>query len=121
MSLQAYQRVSQRSESPRQVEYRLFGEVTRALIDAAALPVDDLSGRMAALDWNRRLWSTLGADCARDDNGLPPSLRARIISISLWVGRHTSETIRGQASFDDLIDINRIMMQGLAGQVEAAA
>ena len=35
MSLQAYQRASEQAEDPRQIEYRLFGLVTRALMDAA--------------------------------------------------------------------------------------
>jgi len=38
MSLRAYQQASQRAESPREVEYRLFGEVTRSLMAAAELP-----------------------------------------------------------------------------------
>jgi len=35
MSLQAYQTAAQRSENPRDAEYRLFGQVTRALMEAA--------------------------------------------------------------------------------------
>lgn len=120
MSLQAYQRATQRSESPKQSEYRLFGEVTRALMEAAEKPVEDISGRMEALDWNRRLWSTLASDCSREDNQLAPPLRAQIVSLSLWVGRHTSQVIRGHDSFEPLIDVNRIIMQGLSGQQEAA-
>ena len=116
MSLQAYRRASQQSENPRQAEYRLFGEVTRALIEAAQKPTDDLAGRMQALDWNRRLWSALASDCARDDNQLTPQLRAHIVSLSLWVGRHTGQVIRGQEEFEPLIDVNKIIMQGLAGQ-----
>ena len=38
MSLQAYQQAAARSENPRDAEYRLFGQVTRALMDAALLP-----------------------------------------------------------------------------------
>ncbi len=120
MSLQAYQRASQRAESPRQAEYRLFGEVTRALIAASELDPLDFGGRMEALDWNRRLWSTVAQDCARPDNGLPPELRASIISLSLWVDRHTRLVIRRQEAFQPLIELNRTMMQGLEGQVEAA-
>ena len=121
MSLQAYQRVSQRSENPRQVEYRLFGEVTRALIDASSLPEDDLSGRMSALDWNRRLWSTLATDCADPGNAMTFGLRAQIISISIFVGKHSSVVMRGEDDFETLIDINRSIMQGLAQGVQQAA
>lgn len=120
MSLQAYQQASARAESPREMEYRLFGQVTRALMTAAETDEADLQTRMDALDWNRRLWSTLATDCASPDNSLPAPLRAQMISLSLWVSRHTSAVIRRQEEIGPLIDINRIVMQGLSGQSEAA-
>jgi flagellar biosynthesis activator protein FlaF len=113
MSLQAYQRAAERAEHPRDSEYRLFGEVTRALLDVAEKPADDFKSRIKALDWNRRLWMTLAADCARPENALDPSLRAQIISLSMWVGRHTSAVVRKEEAIEPLIEINRIMMQGL--------
>jgi flagellar protein FlaF len=48
-------------------------------------------------------------------------LRAQIISISLFVGRHSSQIMRGDEDFQTLIDINRMVMQGLAGGDQAAA
>jgi flagellar protein FlaF len=114
MSLQAYQQASARAESPRELEYRLFGQVTRALIDAAAADPLDVKSRMDALDWNRRLWSTLATDCASPENNLPDPVKAQIISLSLWVNRHTSAVIRRQEEIGPLVDINRIIMQGLA-------
>ncbi|ACG77797.1 Flagellar biosynthesis regulator FlaF [Phenylobacterium zucineum HLK1] len=103
------------------MEYRLFAQVTRALMEAAKLPADDLKGRMDALDWNRRVWSVLGADCQQTGNGLPRELRASIISLSIWVGKHTSLVIRQQEEIEPLIEINRMIMQGLSGASEAAA
>ena len=119
MSLHAYRQANQRSENPRQTEYRLFGQVTRALMDAEKLDPTDLTGRIEALDWNRRLWSALATDCASSENGLPEALRASIISLSLWVSRHTSAVMRGEEQIADLIDINRMIMQGLAPQGSA--
>ncbi|HLK23078.1 MAG TPA: flagellar biosynthesis regulator FlaF [Caulobacteraceae bacterium] len=113
MSLQAYQQASERAEHPRDSEYRLFGEVTRALMDAAQLPSDAFVQRIKALDWNRRVWMTLAADCARTNNSLPAELRAQIISLSMWVGRHTNAVVRQEEPIEPLIEINRIMMQGL--------
>lgn len=118
MSLQAYQRAAQQAENPRDAEYRLFGQVTRALMQAQALPDDDATGRMDALDWNRRMWSALASDCSSPDNVLAAPLRAQIISISLWVNRHTSAVMRREEDIQDLIDINRIVMQGLSGRPE---
>src|SRR5689334_4392318 len=114
MSLQAYQTAAQRSENPRDAEYRLFGQVTRALMDAAEAPEDDLRIRIDALDWNRRMWSALATDCASTENGLPQSVRAQIISLSLWVNRHSSAVMRKEEDFEALIDVNRMIMQGLS-------
>ncbi|HKP79295.1 MAG TPA: flagellar biosynthesis regulator FlaF [Phenylobacterium sp.] len=121
MSLQAYQQAATRAENPRETEYRLFTQVTRALMDAAALDRSEVSRRADALDWNRRLWSTLGSDCAHPDNKLPPALRASFISLSIWVGKHTTLVIRNQEEIEPLIEINRMIMQGLAGQGSQAA
>ncbi|HET6900823.1 MAG TPA: flagellar biosynthesis regulator FlaF [Vicinamibacteria bacterium] len=121
MSLQAYQQAATRAENPRDMEYRLFAQVTRALMDAAKLDKTEIGKRADALDWNRRLWSTLGADCGRPENQLPPALRASIISLSIWVSKHTTLVIRNQEEIEPLIEINRMIMQGLAGNSSAAA
>ncbi len=113
MSLQAYQQASQRAENPRETEYRLFAEVTRALMEAARADRSDLKARVTALDWNRRLWAALAADCASPHNQLPEGTRASIISLSLFVNRQTSQTIRNQGDLDLLIEVNRSIMQGL--------
>ena len=47
-------RASERlAESPRDLEYRLFGQVTRALLDITPLPRNDPKV-IDAIDWNRR-------------------------------------------------------------------
>jgi flagellar protein FlaF len=43
------------------------------------------------------------------------ALRAQIISISLFVNRHSSVVMRGDDDFEALVDINKMIMQGLAG------
>lgn len=121
MGLQAYRQAAQRAENPREAEYRLFGQVTRALIEADRLDSSDMAGRMDALDWNRRLWSALATDCADPNNGLAPSLRASFISLSLWVNRHTSAVMAREEEIAPLVEINRIVMQGLAPQSAQAA
>lgn len=113
MSLQAYQRTQRAVEVPREAEYRLFGQVTHALIEAAEMPRTD-PRVIAALDWNRRMWATFAADCASPDNQLPDSLRAQIISLSLWASSYASQVMRKGASLQPLIEVNRSVMQGLA-------
>ena len=119
MSLRAYQQAAQRAETPRDVEYRLFGEVTRALMDVKSRPRSDLQAWMKALHWNRRLWAALADDCAQPANALPEATRAQVISLSLFVHRTTSEVMRQEAEIDTLIDLNRTMMQGLSARADA--
>ena len=121
MSLRAYQQTAARAETPKEAEYRLFGQVTFALMEAAKLDPKDLSGRIDALDWNRRMWSALATDCGSPENTLPAETRAAIISLAMWVGKYTSLVIRGEDAIQDLIDINRMIMQGLSGGAAQAA
>jgi len=114
MSLQAYQKTQRQSESPRDAEYRLFGQVTHALIEANKGDRTDFRKVVDALDWNRRLWSTLAVDCSSSANQLPPNVRAQIISLSIWVSRFSSEVAKTRGSLEPLIDVNRAIMQGLA-------
>lgn len=120
MSIQAYQNAAKKTEGPRQTEYRAFAVATRGLIDAAGLPETEVGRRAEALAANRRLWSLLAADCAADGNALPQGLRAQIISLSIFVDRHSSAVMRSGATLDVLIDINRTIMQGLAPAQAAA-
>jgi flagellar protein FlaF len=120
MSLRAYQQAAQRSETPRDAEYRLFAQVTRALMDVKSRPREDVAAWIDVLHWNRRVWATLADDCSNPANALSDATRAHIISLSLFVHRHTSHVMRREADVETLIDINRMMMQGLAGHADAA-
>lgn len=115
MSLDAYHKTQVASEEPRETEYRLMGRVTGALMEARDR---ELKGAelMKALDWNRRMWSAFATDCATNDNYLPQETRAGIISLSLYVSKTCSKVMRGEASINDLIVINRNIMEGLAKQ-----
>lgn len=121
MSYKAYQTASARTEDPRSTEYRLMGQVTRALMEVKDAGAGEIRKRAEALDWNRRVWSAFAADCASPDNGLPESLRASIISLAIYISKETSATMRGGGDLDTLIELNRTIMQGLAPQSAQAA
>ena len=115
MSIKAYQRAATQADTPRDLEYRAFGQVTAALVRAK----EDKPAQTAiaeALDANRRLWNVLAADCSAPQNQLPLALRGQIISLALWVARYSSEVLRSGADIEPLIDINRTMMEGLAAR-----
>ena len=114
MSHRAYQNTQRIAEDPRASEYRLFGQVTGALMTAQK---ENAKGGalVDAIDWNRQLWRTLAADCMDDRNQLPREVRAKIISLSMWVRKYSKSVTREGASIDPLIEINRTIMQGLNG------
>lgn len=120
MSYQAYQKAQTSAETPSQVEYRLFAQVTNALIEVKDKPVT-AADTIAALDWNRRMWSVFSSDCGAKGNQLPDALRAGIISLSIWVSKHSSLVMRGQESIESLININKTIMEGLADQAKLQA
>ena len=116
MSLNAYQQVQNVSKAaPQDNEHRLFMEVTKSLIQVQSKN-DRGPALFKALDWNRRLWSTLSTDCAIEGNGLPKELRAGIVSLGLWVSKYTSQVARGQEDIEALIGINKTIMEGLDDQ-----
>lgn len=120
MSLDQYKRVQQVSETPRQAEYRLFAQITGDMV--AARDAGDTGGALAAvLHRNREMWTVFASDCGTKGNALPDTLRASIISLSLWVNKHTSKVILGVERIDDLISINRNIMAGLAPPTSKAA
>ena len=67
------------------------------------------------------MWNIFSADCTSPGNELPRELRASIISLALWVNRFSSEVIAGRESINDLIEVNRSVMEGLAAQRLAKA
>jgi flagellar protein FlaF len=112
MTVKAYHKSQVALEDPRNTEYRLFGQVTGALLEAQktnakGVPLID------AIDWNKQLWSALASDCLDDANKLPKELRAQIVSLSLWVAKYSREVTRQGASIEPLIEVNRSIMQGL--------
>jgi len=112
MSFQAYQKTLRTTEAPRQTEYRAFAMITGELMRTKDDP-GDIQGLMKALDRNRRLWMILADDCREPHNQLPDALKASIISLSIWVGKHSTAVAKREESVDELVEINRIIMQGL--------
>ena len=113
MSLNAYRRAQEIAATPRGTEYRLMSQVTAELLAARDAGLTGV-GLMPALHHNRRVWTTFSTLCADPENQLPEELRARIISIAMWVERHTSDVVRGRESIDDLILVNRAIIEGLS-------
>ena len=112
MYTQGYEATQTITEGPRQTEYRLFALVTRSLMDVEHKESSDKEF-YGAVDWNRRLWSTLQFDLAAEDNQLPDDLKAKLLSLAIWVDKHSSLAMKGKAKLAPLISVNRSRMEGL--------
>ena|SRR5690348_1321955 len=108
----AYERISQTTENPRQVEYRLLALVTNALRAAKAKP-NDRPGFYNALVWNKKVWDAFMCDLVDDKNKLPKPMRDQLLKLAAWVSKQTFKVMDGNASIDALIDVNANIMDGL--------
>ena len=105
------QNLSSATATDRDNEYRLFSNVTAALT-----ALDNATNATAAdaLEWNRQLWLALQTDLSHEGNRMPDDLKAKMISLAVWVDRYTETVLRGEATIDPLVEVNRAIMEGLA-------
>ncbi|MEQ8587433.1 MAG: flagellar biosynthesis regulator FlaF [Thalassobaculaceae bacterium] len=130
-SYDAYNRTIKSTATPRDVEYRLLGQVTAALIKAQERMQEArnkpavMAEVMDALNWNNQVWDTFVEDVGTEGNMLPRELRAAIVSLGIWVSRETGLVGSGDGDIDSLISVNKAIMRGLnpqrAEQDEGAA
>lgn len=120
MTMQPMHQSSQRFGQPhlrtaRDIEYDAFSRVTRGL--QRALRGDGSLVQAAAA--NAELWSVLAADLAEEDNALPRELRGTLLSLALFLIRHSHRLMAGAAPAEPLIDVNLSMMRGLRSEAAA--
>lgn len=98
----------------RGTEYAAFQKVTARMMRATVDGVP-LAERAAALQENRRLWTVLATDLADDANGLPDTLRARLLFLAEFTLLTGGHALREEGAMTALIDINTAVMRGLSG------
>jgi flagellar biosynthesis activator protein FlaF len=114
----AYGQVIRQTETPREIEHRVFAQITAGLESVSVTPLPGT--RAEAISRNRELWRLLTFAALDDNNALPVRLRANIIGLGRWVERECARTLRDNAPLDGLIETNRIIMRGLAPAVPGA-
>ena len=97
----------------RSSEIQAFSQITALLSDAKKQ--NNFNALVSALHDNRKLWSLLAVDVADAQNGLSAPLRAQIFYLAEFTALQTGKILRKEADVDALIDINRAVMAGLAG------
>ncbi len=115
MAVDSYRRTQIATGEPRQREYQIFAEITRDLREARGATTREARLNLInALARNRRLWQVLSLDCSDDNNALPDVTRAGIISLSIWVERHSRLVMHDGADLEALIRVNTTIMEGLS-------
>jgi flagellar protein FlaF len=119
---EAYGRAQKAALLPRQVEAMALAKAA-ALLGEAGKPILDFDAYRAALRFNRLVWTLVQADLARPDNGLSDEVKARMLSLSLYVDRQTVAALAAPAAAQlaPLIEINRCIAEGLLGPAERRA
>jgi flagellar biosynthesis activator protein FlaF len=112
----AYARPQAPARNPRSVEYEALARITQRLIQGWGGRKADFPALAAAIADNTRLWSTLAADVALPENGLPPRLRAQLFYLYQFSQEHGSKVLSGAGSVEVLVDINTAVMRGLRGE-----
>lgn len=130
MTIAAYKRTISETEAPRQIERRLLAQVTAELerahmvfdaLEDGAAKLEQLSSGLHDVLWrNQQIWQAFKMDLLDNNNGLNPELRAGILSLAIWVDRHTHSVMAGKAKIKPLIDINRSIFLGLGGKTTPA-
>ncbi|MBO6559992.1 MAG: flagellar biosynthesis regulator FlaF [Nisaea sp.] len=115
----AYKSVQTQTESHQQVEYRLLGQVTSALLKAKE-PDANLQDRLNAVLWNGKVWDAFLCDLSEPGNRLPVGLKSSLIQLAHWVAKETELAIEGKAGLEAMINVNRQIMEGLQDQFRLA-
>jgi flagellar biosynthesis activator protein FlaF len=110
----AYGAIQKETLTPRSVEYRVFLSVTSRLEAAQKANNPKSVEFITALGDNQLLWNALAADVASVGNGLPENLKAQIFYLAQFMSHHTNLVRNNEADLVAIIDINKMIMEGLS-------
>jgi flagellar protein FlaF len=118
---QGYQAVQKETSGGRSLEREVLERITIRLKGAKQDSGAGGSKRREALHDNRRLWLTFASDLASPQNSCPDDVKASLISIAVYVERHTSAAWESDDVLAGLIEINSNILAGLGAAERAAA
>ena len=131
MSITAYRAALRSTEAPRSVERRVLlsnaaGLARHADAYDAATKRERIAilhdGLRTAVADTQALWAALRHDLSDRGNGLPPDLRAALLSLCGWVRTETDAILAGEGAVAPLVEVNRSLADGLrASPAEAMA
>ena len=115
---QAYQSSQKLGASPRETEAEALLQAARMM--DAAVGGGDPDAYRTALRLNWRLWTIIQADVSSDENPLPENIRQNLLSLSVFIDRHTVGALSEPSGrkLRVLIEINRNIASGLMANPE---
>jgi flagellar biosynthesis activator protein FlaF len=118
---QAYRSSQRLGSNARDTEAQALLEAARKL--DAVVGGDDQDAYRTALRQNWRLWTIIQADVSGEDSPLPDEIRQNILSLSVFIDKHTVSALAEPSGrkLRVLIDINRHIAGGLMANFNAQA
>lgn len=74
-----------------------------------------------AVNNNQRLWTAFVVDLVSENNGLPAELRARLVQLGKFSLSHCEAVLRGKDDVTPLVEINRMVADGLRASAASAS
>ena len=116
---QAYRSSQRLGSNARDTEAQALLEAARKL--DAAIGGENTDAYRTALRQNWRLWTIIQADVAGEDSPLPDEIRQNILSLSVFIDKHTVSALAepNGRKLRVLIEINRHIAGGLMAKFNA--
>jgi len=110
-----YAQTARSTGAPRQVEYRVFSQVTSRLSAAISGDATPFAELVEAMHDNLKLWLMLSSDLRSEENQLPTPLKAGLLNLAEFTRVETARVLDGEGDPAIFIEINTAVMRGLRG------
>lgn len=110
----SYEEVLSESGSRQRENERLAIAQSVALLKSAEQAGPQSREAVDAIIFLNRLWSFFLEDLSKAENGLPDDVRAKLISIGIWMLKEAQAISNGKSkNFAALIDVSNVIAEGL--------
>ena len=110
----SYEETLSESGSRQRENERMALEQSIALLKSAEKAGPQSREAVDAIVFLNRLWSFFLEDLAKPENGLPDDVRAKLISIGIWINKEIERVRTGKTKdLTPMIEINQIIRDGL--------
>lgn len=112
---QAYGQVQNRTAGNKELEAKLFSQITQDLQTVQSTE-DPLPAVFAdAVSRNLQMWTILSADLLSPGNEMPDEIKRTLLNLAGFVRNTSMRVLAGEGDLADLIDINVMISDGLRG------